>query len=65
MSNQKAISVLEQINELIANLLHVFDLKNIHLNEDDPWAGILASNNFVRQSMYHTTLQTTPRELMF
>ena len=65
MSNQQASSILEEIHKLIANLVHMFDLKKIYLNEDDSCAGILEANDFVRQSMYHTTLQATPRKLMF
>ena len=31
-----ASSILERINQVIANLVHTFDLQNIYLDKDDP-----------------------------
>ena len=43
----------------------MFDLKNNHLDEDDPCSGILAATAFAVRSTYHTTLQATPVQLVF
>ena len=29
--------MLEQINQLIAILVHMFESQNIYLDDDDPW----------------------------
>ena len=47
-----------------ANLVCTFDLHNNYLNEDEPWSGILETTTFELQSMYDTTLKTTPRQLV-
>ena len=49
-------SILEIINQVIANLVSMFDLQNNDLDEDDPWSGILAATDFAVQNIYHTTL---------
>ena len=38
---------LEQIHQIIAKLVHTFNLKNNYLNEDDPWEGILSATDFL------------------
>ena len=63
--NPQSNSILERINQFIANLVHTFDLRNNHLDEDDPWSGILAATSFMVQSMYNTTFQATPGQLVF
>jgi hypothetical protein len=35
------------------------------MNEENPWAGILAAPMFAIRATYHTTLQATPMELVF
>ena len=35
------------------------------LDNDGPWSGILSANDFATRSMYHTTLQATPVQLVF
>ena len=58
-------SILGIINQVIANLIRTYELQNIYLDEDDPWSGILAATDFVLRSMYLTTLQVTPGQLVF
>ena len=43
----------------------MFDLKNNFLDEDDLWAGILASTNFFILSTYHTMLGAMPGNMFF
>ena len=47
----QANSILERIHQVIANLIHKFDLKNNYLDEDDPWSGILVATAFAARSM--------------
>ena len=58
--NPQENSILEKMNQVIANNVCTFDLKNNHLNKDDPWSGILAATTFSVCSTYHTMLQVTP-----
>ena len=49
-ANAKAISTLEIIHQITANLIRVFDLQNNYLNEDGPWSGILSATYFAVRS---------------
>ena len=49
----------------MANPVYTFDLQNIYLNNDDPWAGILEVKSFMVQSTYQNMLQATPGQLKF
>ena len=45
-ANQQAKSILEIIHQVIVNLVRTFDLQNNHLDEDEPWSGILVATEF-------------------
>ena len=45
-SNPKANLLLEIIHQVIANLIHKFDLKSSYLDEDEPSSVILEATNF-------------------
>ena len=55
-TNPQENLILERINKVIANLVHMFDSQKNYLDEDEPWAGILAATAFVVHSMYDTKL---------
>ena len=57
--------MLKIIHQVVANLIHMFNLKNNYLDEDDPWSGILAATSFAVRSKYHITIQATPGQLVF
>ena len=40
-------------------------MSETHLDEEDPWSGILAATMFATRATYHTTLQATPSQLVF
>ena len=65
MENPQANSILEKIHQVITNLVRKYDLQNNDLDEDEPWSEKLAATDFVLQSMYHTTLQSRPYQLVF
>ena len=63
-TNPQENLILERINKVIANLVHMFDSQKNYLDEDEPWAGILAATAFVVHSMYDTKLWATPGQLV-
>ena len=63
--NPQAKSILEIIIQFIANLVSKFDSQNNYIDKDYPWSSILSATAFALQSMYHTTLQATPGQLVF
>ena len=65
--NSQTNSILERIHQVISNLVHTFDFKNNYLSWDDydPWSGSLSAMNFAVRGTYHTTLHSTPGQLVF
>ena len=63
--NPQTKSILERIHQVVANLVHVFDLQNNHLDKDEPRSDILAATDFAVRTMYHNTLQDTPGQMVF
>ena len=55
--------IIERIHQIIGNIISIFDVFNI-VNKD-PWSGILAATMFAVRATYHTTLQTSPMQLVF
>jgi hypothetical protein len=50
----------------LGNLIRSFELQDKpYYNLDDPWRGILTAVAFVLRSMYYTTLQAMPGQLIF
>ena len=46
-------------------MICTFQLENQPINESDPWSGILSAVAWAVRSTYHTTLQSTPGQLVF
>ena len=65
VNNPQANSVLERIHQVLANMLHTFELKEREVNKDNPWMGILNAVGWAVQSTYHTILRATPGQLVF
>ena len=63
--NPQANAILERIHGTIGNMVRTFDVDNIDLDEDDPFAGLVSAVSFAVRSTYHTTLQATPGQLVF
>ena len=55
--------IIERIHQTIGNIIRTFDVSKIVNN--DPWSGILAATMFAVRATYHTTLQTSPMQLVF
>ena len=63
--NSQANAILEQAHQTIGNTIRSFQLEKAKLNMDDPWEGILSAVIFTMRSTVHTTLGTTPMQLVF
>ena len=50
---------------MIGNILHNLKVKNIVLDDENPWNGILASTMAALRATAHTTTQYTPVQLVF
>ena len=58
--NPQANGVIEHIHQTIGNILRTFLIKEIQLDNNDPWSGILAATIFATQETVYTTLKATP-----
>ena len=63
--NPQANAIVERVHQVIANIIRTFELENNYLDEADPWKAILSATAFAVRSTYHTTLQSTPGQLVF
>ena len=63
--NAQANSIIERVHQVLGNLMRTFELEKNYLDEDDPWAGLLAAAAFAIRSTYHTTLKATPGQLVY
>ena len=61
--NPQANAIIERIHQTIGNIIRTFDVQ--HIDDKDPWAGILAATMFAVRATYHTTLQASPMQLVF
>ena len=61
--NPQSNAIIERIHQTIRNIIRTFDVSNIV--NIDPWSGILAATMFAVRATYHTTLQTSPMQLVF
>ena len=66
--NQLQVITLKQIqslNNVVNYMLRSFDLEKENLEEDNPFEYFLQSTAWAIRSIYHTTLQATPCQLVF
>ena len=61
--NPQANAIIERIHQTLGNILRTLNKED--LDEDDPWAGVLAAAMFAIRSTFHTTTQATPSQLVF
>ena len=62
-SNPQSNAMLERIHQTLGDMVRTLDPASI--DEDDPWAGILAAVAFAIRATYHTTKQASPGQLVF
>jgi len=63
--NPQANAICERVHQVIGNIIRTFELQTNYLDEDDPWKGILSATAFAIRCTYHTTLHSTPGQLIF
>jgi transposase InsO family protein len=63
--NPQANAIVERVHQVIGNIIRTFELQTNYLDEDDPWKGILSATAFAIRCTYHTTLRSTPGQLVF
>ena len=61
----QANSILERVHQTIGNIICIFKVQDMVLNDESPWDGILASTMFALSATVHTTMQCTPAQLVF
>jgi hypothetical protein len=61
--NPQANAIIERVHQTIGNIIRTFDIQ--HMDEKDPWSGILAATMFAVCTTYHTTVQATSMHLVF
>ena len=63
--NPQANAIVERVHQVIGNIIRTFELESNYLDEDDPWKGVLSATAFAVRSTFHTSLQSTPGQLVF
>jgi transposase InsO family protein len=63
--NPQANAIVERVHQVIGNIIRTFELENNYLDEANPWKAILSATAFAVRSTFHTTLQSTPGQLVF
>ena len=63
--NPQANGILERAHDTIKECLKSFQLQKQEFDLTDPWTGFLGNVAYAIRSTYHTSLDTTPCELVF
>ena len=61
--NPQSNTIIKLIHQNIGNIILTFDVSNIVNN--NPWSGLLVTTMFAVRATYHTTLQSSPIQLVF
>ena len=65
VKNPQANGIIERVHGVINDMLRTMDLDNHEFDTDNPWGNILAEIAWAVRSLYHTTLNATPGQLVF
>ena len=63
--NPQANAIIERVHQTIGNILRTFNVNETVLDKDDPWSGILSATAFAIRNTVHTTLASTPAQLVY
>jgi hypothetical protein len=55
---------LERVDQVLWKIIRTFELEIYYQDENNPWKRILSATAFVVKSTFHTSLQSTPGQLM-
>jgi hypothetical protein len=61
----KANAIVERVHQVIGNIIRTFELERNYLDEDVPWKVILSVTVFAIRSIFPTSLQSIPGQLVF
>ena len=66
-ANPQANAVVERIHQVIGNMIRTIGLESVYLlpPPHDPFAGVIAAISYAIRSLWHTTNQATPGQLVF
>ena len=62
--NPQANSILERVHQIIGNIIHIFKVQDMALDDKNPWDGILTSMMFELHTTVQITTQYTPAQLV-
>ena len=55
--NLQANAIVERVHQTIGNIIYTFNIKEMDLDDENPWEIILSSTMFAIRSMVHTATQ--------
>jgi hypothetical protein len=61
--NPQANAIVKRVHQTIGNIIRTFNVQAMDSN--DPWTGTLAAAMFAVRATCHTTLQSSPMQLVF
>ena len=61
--NPQANAIVETIHQNIGNIIQTFTIRQMYLDNENPWEGTLSSTMFAIR--LYTTTQHTPSQLVF
>ena len=65
IKNPQANAMLERMHQVLANHLRTLELENRHLDDIEPFAGVIPNTAFAQCATVHTTLKASPAQLAF
>jgi hypothetical protein len=63
VQNLQANAILDRVHQTIGNIIRKFSKEN--MDEENPWAGVLAATMLAVRATSHTTMQATTTQLVF
>ena len=63
--NPQANGIIERIHQKMGNMICTFQVQDVELDEQDPCTGILGVVTFATRATIHSTLTSTPSQLVF
>ena len=65
LGNSTSNAILEQIHQVLVNLVHICNIKEAYVDEDDPWSLVLATESFEIHSTANGLKGYSTCELLF
>jgi transposase InsO family protein len=63
--NPQSNGIVERVHQVLGDMLRTFELEERELDEHNPWSEFLTAAGYAIRSTYHTTLETSPAQLVF